>query len=81
MLSRAGTDKYYVPPLDALACDRQLQGWNSEKSEKKYNVVRSIFLAKEVLFSDQKKYILAVNRIRDSTFNMTDNQTNSKLRF
>ena len=58
-----------------------IQGWNSEKSEKKYIVVRSIFLAKEVLFLDQKKYILAVNRVRDSTSNVMDKQTNSKLHF
>ena len=41
------------------------QGWKSEKSFEKYFVVRSIFLAKEVLFEGPKKYICAVNHVRD----------------
>ena len=41
------------------------QGWKPEKSFEKYIVVRSIFLAKEVLFGHPKKYICAVNHIRD----------------
>ena len=45
-----------------LSC---LQGWNSEKSFEKYFVVRSIFLAEEVLLYGQKKYNCAVNHIRD----------------
>ena len=47
-------------------------------SIEKYIVVRSIFLAKEVLFWGLEKYILAVNRVYDSTFNVTDKQTNQK---
>ena len=42
-----------------------MQGWKPEKSFEKYFVVRSIFLAKEVLFEGPKKYICAVNHVRD----------------
>ena len=44
---------------------RALQGWKPENSFEKYFVVRSIFLAKEVLFDNPKKYICAVNHICD----------------
>ena len=42
-----------------------MQGWKPEKSFEKYFVVRSIFLAKEVLFEHLKKYICSVNHICD----------------